>query len=118
ITSNQIVAGSIASFNLAPGCVLPTNIADGAVLPSKVALREVGPAVGVGGVARSASLITTNWSNPMAGLEYGLTELNVTLVTRGNPVVLTLVSADQGGICFRTTRPGGDGATVNLHYYR
>ena len=109
ITSNQIVAGSISSFNLAPNSVLTTHIADGQVTLPKFAPKQVGTNVGVGGVA--VSLGTGGSTYISSTTDVPVTNLTVTIVTTGRPVIAFL-APEEGADAYI----GENGSMVGTSY--
>ena len=75
--------------------LLGTNNPLAGTIPfSKMPQRQVGTNVGVGGVAISLSTGTNQWDSPAPTLRTAVTNLSVTLTTRGGPVLAIL---DNGG---------------------
>jgi hypothetical protein len=81
-TALTVAPGSITTSSLVAGLIQTSNLADGAVTLAKLAPRQVGPNVGVGGVAVS----------PSSGTGGAVNNLVVTLVTTGRPVFAFLTS--------------------------
>ena len=78
------------------------NPVAGTIPSSKLAQRQIGTNIGVGGLALSANTGTNQWESPTPTVPTLITNLQVTLATRGGPVMIFLTD-------------GGPDSTVSLN---
>ena len=76
------------------------TVDDGAITLQKLATRQVGTNVGIGGLALSANTGTNTWESPTPTVPTLITNLQVTLITRGGPVMVFLTDGgpDSTGV--------------------
>ena len=100
--------------NPAAGQIPTAKISDGAVTFAKLAPRQVGTNAGIGGLALSANTGTNTWESPTPSVPTLITNLLVTLATRGGPVMVFLTDGGPDSAvtlnssAIEVERPTGD----------
>ena len=89
IAGTKLANGTITSNQIAPGSITALQLASNGITADRLSLAVTGTNVPVGGVGISGS--SGNFTSPSATVPTAISNLNITITTRGNPVEVSFV---------------------------